>query len=88
MPSQSDTKTNTTMKIIVSNEIETVCPEFVGAMVEANVKNSPSSEPLWTEINQLGDYYRANLTTEMIKQMSSIEATRKVYRQCGKDLSR
>lgn len=76
------------MRIIVSNEIETVCPGFVGAMVEANVKNSPSSEALWAEIDALGDYYRANLTTEMIKQIPSIEATRRVYRQCGKDPSR
>jgi len=76
------------MKIIVSNEIETVCPGFIGAMVEANVKNSPSSEVLWAEIDALGNYYRANLTTETIKQMPSIEATRRIYRQCGKDPSR
>lgn len=76
------------MRIIVSSEIETVCPGFVGAMVEANVKNSPSSEALWAEIDHLGDYYRATLTTETVKQMPSIEATRRVYRQCGKDPSR
>lgn len=76
------------MEIIVSKEIETICPEFVGAALEARVKNSPSSEDLWTEIDTLGDYYRANLSTEMIKQIPAIEATRRVYRQCGKDPSR
>ncbi len=29
------------MKIIVSQEIESVCPTFVGAYVEAHVENPP-----------------------------------------------
>ena len=43
------------MKIIVSKEIESVCPNFVGACVEAQVKNSPYSTELWQEINALGE---------------------------------
>ena len=35
------------MKIIVSQEIETVCPSFVGAAVEAYCHNTPYSAPLW-----------------------------------------
>ena len=38
------------MKIIISEEIETVCPKFVGACVEANVQNSPYCQELWDEI--------------------------------------
>lgn len=76
------------MDIIVSNEIESVCPEFVGACVEARVVNTPYSEGLWQEINALGEEYRARLTTESVKQMSGIAATRRVYRACGKDPSR
>lgn len=76
------------MKVIVSQEIESVCPGFVGACVEAQVKNTPYCKPLWDEINALGEHYRETLTTETLKEMPSIAATRKVYRACGKDPSR
>lgn len=76
------------MKILVSQEIENVCPNFVGAAVEAHVTNSPYNAALWSEINALGEKYRSELTTESLKQMSGIEATRRVYRACGKDPSR
>lgn len=76
------------MNIIVSEEIETVCPNFVGACVEAYVQNSPYCQELWDEINLLGEKYKDTLTTESLKEMSGIAATRKVYRACGKDPSR
>ena len=76
------------MKIIVSDEIASVCPEFVGACVEADVVNTPYCEELWQEIGALGDRFRETLTTESLKEMSSIAATRSVYRACGKDPSR
>ncbi|KXB42937.1 hypothetical protein HMPREF1870_01324 [Bacteroidales bacterium KA00344] len=76
------------MNIIVSEEIKQVCPDFVGACVDAQVKNSKYSQALWDEINALGDEYRATLTTESLKDLSGIAATRKVYRACGKDPSR
>lgn len=76
------------MKIIVSQEIEQVCPEFMGACVEARVVNSPYSEALWKEIDALCQKYRGELTTESLKEMASISATRRVYKACGKDPSR
>ena len=76
------------MKIIVSKEIEQVCPTFVGACVEADVVNTPSCEALWKEIDALCEHYRETLTTETLKEMSSIAATRSVYKACGKDPSR
>ena len=76
------------MKIIVSEEIESVCPTFVGACVEANVVNTPYCQELWDEIHALGEKYKETLTTESLKEMSGIAATRKVYRSCGKDPSR
>lgn len=76
------------MKIIVSKEIENVCPNFVGACVEAQVKNSTYCAELWQEINALGEHYRQVLSTETLKAISGIEATRRVYRACGKDPSR
>ena len=76
------------MEVIVSKEIEQVCPEFVGACVEAGVVNTPYSEALWKEIEALGQRYRQELTTETLKEMTSIAATRRVYKVCGKDPSR
>lgn len=76
------------MEIIVSQEIETVCPGFVGACVEANVTNSPYCQPLWDEIEAMGNHYRETLTTETLKTLPGIAATRRVYRACGKDPSR
>lgn len=76
------------MKVIVSNEIEQVCPGFVGACVEADVVNTPFSPGLWQEIKALGEQYKAELTTESLKLMSGIAATRRVYKACGKDPSR
>ena len=72
----------------VSQEIESVCPEFVGACVEAQVVNTPYCEELWQEIKALGERFRNELTTESLKDMTSIAATRRVYKACGKDPSR
>lgn len=76
------------MNIIVSEEIEKVCPGFVGAAVEADVVNSEYNAEPWAEINDLGEKYKAEYTTETVKTISGIEATRRVYRACGKDPSR
>lgn len=76
------------MKIIVSQEIENVCPTFVGACVEAQVENTPYCQKLWDEIDALGEKFKQTLTTESLKKISGIAATRKVYRACGKDPSR
>ena len=76
------------IKVRLSDEIATVCPTFVGAFVETYVTNTPYSEGLWTEIHQLENEFRATLTTETLKQLPGIAATRRVYRACGKDPSR
>lgn len=76
------------MKVIVSNEIESVCPSFIGAAVEAQVVNSDYCQPLWDEIHALEDKFRKELTTESLKQLPGIAATRRVYKACGKDPSR
>ena len=76
------------MNIIVSNEIESVCPQFAGAAVEARVVNTPRSEGLWAEIDALCETYKQQFDTTTIKQLPGVEATRRVYRACGKDPSR
>lgn len=76
------------MNVVVNEEIETVCPDFVGACIDANVTNTAYCPELWDEINNLGKLYKDTLTTETIKAMSGIAATREVYKACGKDPSR
>lgn len=65
-----------------------MCPEFVGACVEARVVNTPYCEELWQEIEAMGERFRQELTTETLKDITSIAATRRVYKACGKDPSR
>lgn len=76
------------MKVIVSKEIEQVCPDFVGACVEAKVVNSCYNSELWKEIYAISERFRAELTTETLKDVSGIAATRRIYRAYGKDPSR
>ena len=80
--------TNRNMEVVVTDDIEKVCPGFVGACVEAKVTNSQYCKPLWDEIESMGDHYRETLTTESLKDLPGIAATRRVYRACGKDPSR
>lgn len=76
------------MKVVVSDEMKARCPGFIGAAVEAEVVNSSYCAALWKEIGALEDSIRAEQTTESIKQMQGIAATRHVYKTCGKDPSR
>ena len=56
--------------------------------VEAQVVNSPYCEELWEEIKAMGKQFCKELTTESLKEMTSIAATRRIYKACGKDPSR
>lgn len=81
-------KDNRNVEIIVEDKIETVCPSFVGACVEADVENSAYSEELWKLIDEQCEKFRQTLTTDTVKDISAIAATRRVYKACGKDPSR
>ena len=76
------------MEIIVSEEIKNACPQFAGIAVSATVKNTPYSEVLWQKIDEFTMRYREMYTTDSIKDMVTIRATREAYKKCGKDPSR
>ena len=76
------------MQIIVSEEIRQRCPQFTGAAVLASVRNTEKNDSLWTEIAHFIEEYRLRYTADSIKLMPSIEATREIYKRCGKDPSR
>lgn len=74
--------------ISVSEEIKAKCPNYRGAAVYAEVRNSAYSETLWNEIAQFTEHLRTTETIDSIKQQTAIVATREAYRACGKDPSR
>ena len=74
--------------ISVSEDIKAKWPQYRGAAVYAEVKNSAYNEALWHEIGQFTEQLQASETTESIKQQPAIVATREAYRACGKDPSR
>ena len=76
------------MKIIVSEEIKNACPQFAGIAVVATVRNTAYSEALWQKIDEFTVRYREMYTTDSIKDMVTIKATRDAYKKCGKDPSR
>ncbi|WP_018108644.1 B3/B4 domain-containing protein [Bacteroides propionicifaciens] len=76
------------LTITVSDELKEVAPEFRGAAIIAQVQNSPFSESLWTEINRVSQELKEELTIPEIKNLSTIAATRTVYKRCKKDPNR
>ena len=76
------------INIVISDEMRKICPNFAGAAISAKVRNTKYSEALWQEIDALGNEFKAKYTHDYIKKISVIEATRKIYRLCGKDPSR
>ena len=76
------------MTFSVSNAFRQAFPQFRGAVVEAEVKNTPFSDALWTEIKGTEARIASQYTTESLKQHPSIAATRAAYRTFGKDPSR
>ena len=74
--------------IEVSDELRQAWPQFRGAAVFASVTNSAYSETLWKRIEEYTELYRSKYTTDSIKEMPAIQATRMAYKKCGKDPSR
>ena len=74
--------------ISVSEDLRTKCPQYRGAAVYAQVKNTAYDEGLWNEIGKFTVHLQSTESTESIKQQRAIMATREAYRACGKDPSR
>jgi DNA/RNA-binding domain of Phe-tRNA-synthetase-like protein len=74
--------------IEVSEELKQAWPQFRGAAVFATVKNTAYNEELWKRIDEFTVLYRSKYTTDSIKEMPAIQATRQAYKKCGKDPSR
>ncbi len=78
----------TRKEIIVEDGIRKACHNFSGAAVYACVANTERSAALWSEIETTLTNIAARYTTETLKQIPGISATRQIYRKLGKDPSR
>lgn len=74
--------------ILLSDDIRGRCPEFVGAALGMDIRNSAFCPALWDEIGRFQTAYRTRHTPDSIKEMPAIQATRTAYKRCGKDPSR
>lgn len=66
----------------------TICPQFIGGAIVANVKNTPNCANLWTDLDDYSATLRAKYTIDTIKLRPGIAATRQAYKNAGKDPSR
>ena len=74
--------------ITLSESFKFLFPDFKGAALYAEVRNSETPEQLKNEINQLSYTLHQQYTTQSIKERSGIAATRQAYKRIGKDPSR
>ncbi len=74
-------------QIILSEEITKVCPKFRVAAISCEVKNTAYSEALWLVIENELEVLKA-LRVDQANKLSTIQATRQVYKQLGKDPNR
>lgn len=76
------------IKIEVSKEIISLCPDYHMAVVTAEILNTKYSCSLWKEIEHIVAEYRKRYTIETIKEIKPIYDTREAYKRCGKEPSR
>jgi DNA/RNA-binding domain of Phe-tRNA-synthetase-like protein len=79
------------MKIIhvtLSDELKSNCPEMVLGVLCCEVVNSKSNEALWREIEEQQEIIKTGYRIETVKTQHNIAATRRVYKNCGKEPNR
>ena len=77
-----------TIEILVSEDIKSSCPNFVGVAVSATVRNSSHNSQLWDKIDEFIREYKKNHKVEDIRKNKAIETTREAYKTLGKDPNR
>lgn len=76
------------INIEIDPRIVQVCPQVQIGLVRAHVKNSPTSDKLWHEIEQEAEAVKARYQLLEINQRPAVAATRKLYKALGKDPGR
>lgn len=73
---------------IIEPNLSALCPKLIIGQIICNVKYSNFNTELWNEIKLRETDMQKHLKIEDIKQLSTIYATRKAYKACGKDPNR
>lgn len=76
------------IRLIISDEIHRVCPDFVGAALWAEVENGETPAGLLQEMAEAEQKLQEQQNAESLKSRPAIAATRAAYKACGKDPSR
>lgn len=76
------------IQIILSKEITDKCPDLHVLALECMVRNTPSDEQLWQEIEKKEAFVRQTVQLEQINKWPPIRATRQAYKSLGKDPNR
>lgn len=75
------------MKIEIAQEIKSICPNYVGAVLYADIVNTDYNDALWNEIREHESWIRQQ-KADFIKEMTPLQSTRLAYKALGKDPSR
>ena len=76
------------IQITFSKEISDKCPNLHVLAMECSVRNSPSDEQLWQEIEKEAHLICQTVQLDQINKWSPIRATRQAYKCFGKDPNR
>lgn len=76
------------MQIIISDEIQKICPSLTLGIVQAKVTNSPTSQLLSDEMASLETGFRQDYTLDQLNKRPAILATRLAYKALGKEPGR
>lgn len=74
--------------ITISEELKSLCPDFIGAALIAQVRNTKHDEGLWVEINAFSEELKSTIEIQDIRHNKQIAATREAYKAFGKDPNR
>ena len=75
-------------KITIDNRILTVCPDIKLGLIRAKVKNSETSEALWSEIEKECADVVSQFELLAVNKRPAVAQTRALYKALGKDPNR
>jgi DNA/RNA-binding domain of Phe-tRNA-synthetase-like protein len=76
------------MNITISEDIKKHCPQFTAATLLCEVTNSETSVALWAEMEAEIKRFAGSYKIEDVNKRPAIAATRKLYKDLGKDPNR
>ncbi len=74
--------------VTVSDEIKAKVPGLMLSCIEADVVIAEDNNILWEQVNQKCEEIAGSLKIEDISRRAAVSASRKGYKQCGKDPAR